>query len=229
MPRSPLPPEARRLRRLLYDDPDSDCVRGLPLKGRITESLFADLLVGCLHRNQERAERFLAHDRAIHSRLLNEQGVQAIRKAADSWPFAATHAERALAIDRERRRHHDEVAAWAKAEGRFFHPIICLYALFRYLVEPRRGDDPEDPDAPLEGIEFYVKTYFPRILNKAGLHPHQKKVWTADNILRTFRRRGGKPAADIYSPRTIVSSPTALDRRLIIRSLAHPIQIWWPP
>src|SRR2546427_50389 len=97
MPQSPLPPGARRLRRVLYDELDSDCVRGLPLKSGITESLFANLLVGCLPRNQERAERFIAHDRAIHARLLNKKGVQAIRKAADSWSFASSHAERALA------------------------------------------------------------------------------------------------------------------------------------
>src|SRR5258706_4554136 len=115
-----LPQEARRLWKELYQNRDSDSIRGLPLKKGITESLFDDLLVGCLYRNQERAESFAAHDRRNHRRLLNSRGNREIQRIASSpWPAAAQLGSRAVDLQVAARRHHDEVAVWAKAEGRF--------------------------------------------------------------------------------------------------------------
>jgi hypothetical protein len=193
MPRSTLPPEARKLRWALYGDPDSDAIRGLPLQKGVTEALFADLVVGCIWNYLERATRFKRHESHLHRRLLNQRGVRAIKRSARSWPFAAWHAERALANDAARRAHHDDVVAGARIGSRLFDPVICLYALFRYLVEPKPGETRKDE---FEGIEYYVRKYFPRILAVAGLRPQRAAAWRHDSMLRRFRRYGGKTEAD---------------------------------
>jgi hypothetical protein len=196
---SRLPPEARRLREALYDE-DSDAIRGVPLNPGISESLFADLIVGCLFNYMKRAKKFEEHDRHIHQRLLGKKGIQSIRQSGKSWPFAAKHAEEALALQAEYQRHHQEFLAWERGMSRTLDPILCLWVLFKYLAKPVRG----------QGVEFYMQKYFPRILRIAGLKPLKAKSWKADNIQRWFRRKGGTKNAN-----SIAVLLLSTDKRLI--------------
>jgi len=194
MQRTPFPPEARRLRRALYEDQESDApgtrpLRGLPLRDGITESFFADLVVSCLFNYIKRAEKFEKQDQRIHRRLLNTKGIREIQKSAKHWPFAAVHADRALELQQAWHHHHQEFLAWEKGMSRALDPILCLWVLFRYLVRPEHGN----------GIEFYMKNYFPRILTAAGLRPPKSLRWTAANVERTFRRKGGTRNANLIA------------------------------
>ncbi len=200
MARSALPPEARRLRKVLYEAPDCDALRGLPLRKGITESFFADLAIGCLYRHKERAKKFHDHHHRIHARLLNKKGVKQLERAAAVGPAFAHLSSIYLNNDAARLRHHDNVVAWAEAEEEYLHPGVSLYALFRYLVKTTRGDKPglDDVIRPkVQGIEYYVENYFPRILNLAGVLPHRAQQWTHVNVTRYLRREcGGKKAVD---------------------------------
>jgi hypothetical protein len=191
-----LPPEARRLWKLFYQDEDSE-LHDLRFNEGITERLFAELLVGCLYRNHKRAEKFIEHDRRNHRRLASKKGMQHFRKlAADSIPTVARIGKGNLEIQVLARQHHDSVAAWAKAQARFFGPMVCLYALFKYLVKPQRVEDEVDGSVLSVGIECHMTTSVPDILKRAGIRPHKKSEWTPVNISRTFRRHGGTAAAD---------------------------------
>jgi len=135
------PPEARRLRRILFkDDKDSDAIlRGLPLRNGITESFFADLVVGCLYNYIERAKKFYEHDKRIHRGFWNKKSIQKLQHMSkDPWPPVARLADLTLKLNDERNKHHDDVVDWAKAESKILDPIVCLYVLFKYLVKPMR-------------------------------------------------------------------------------------------
>jgi hypothetical protein len=189
MPIKDWPARARRLYHALYEDGDSDAIRGLPLKPGISEAFFAELVVGCLYRNQERAEAWEARDRKMHAGLASEETIERIKGAGRDWPFELA-ARQALQVQDKRRREHDEAARMAKAYGRFFDPVVCLNTLFRHLVRPSRG----------QGIEWYVENYLPRILTVAGIKPRRARAWTRANLEKHLQRNGraGAVAAVAY-------------------------------
>lgn len=223
MPAKEWPAEARRLYRTLYRDEDAECLRGLPLKAGIGEAFFAELVVGCLHNYIERAKRWDRADRLIHQTLHrtncdHERGIHKAEKAwpAKAWPWPAPHAKRALRRWAEGRRAHEKAAAWAKGMAAFLDPVVCLHALFSGLVATRRD----------QGIEFYMTSYFPRILTAAGMDrwtaldleatPDDREVGErrlAGTIGRHFRRKGGKGTSEVVAYYLFSTAPRLLRYR----------------
>ena len=203
------PPQARELYRVLYKDEDSECIRGLPLAKGISEPFLAELVVGCFHSSGERGRRWEQHDSAMHRRLhrSNCKCLKGVTRAAKAWPAVQPLAERTLLLVEAMREHHHEAARWAKADGRLFDPVMCLHALFRYLVKPTRYMDPDDMTdrERLGGIESYMVDYFPRILTAAGIprwksdlapKTQEDRRRILEKIGRHIRRRGGNRTSD---------------------------------